>query len=286
MALELCVLASGSGGNCTVVRTPAGVMLIDAGLGPRTAAGRLKGTGVSVNDVSALCLTHLDRDHFNPNWLPTLIRRRIPVYCHLECAMDLLRTAGPVADDVAPLLRPFEDLPVEPLPGLTVQPISLAHDCEGSIGYLMEGFGGRIGYATDLGRVTDELVECFEGVDVLALESNYDRTMQLNSGRPWFLRQRIMGGRGHLSNDEALAAIKRILSGSAQRYGKLPAHIVLLHRSRQCNCPDVLRDLFSRDARIAPRLVLAEQLERTEWLQAVAQYERPLLGEQMALAWG
>src|SRR5947209_10893150 len=91
--MELCVLASGSSGNCAAVRTPAGVLLIDAGLGPRMAAERLKGTGVSVADVSAVCLTHLDRDHFNPNWVGTWARQRVRIFCHAIRAGDLLRLA-------------------------------------------------------------------------------------------------------------------------------------------------------------------------------------------------
>ena len=74
MAIELCVLASGSGGNCTVVRAPRGVMLIDAGIGPRIAATRMNGTGIRVADVSAICLTHLDRDHFGLSWVSTVVR--------------------------------------------------------------------------------------------------------------------------------------------------------------------------------------------------------------------
>ena len=74
MSVEICVLASGSMGNSTVVRSAGGVILIDAGLGPRTTAQRLEGTGLRVADVSAICLTHLDRDHFNLNWTATLVR--------------------------------------------------------------------------------------------------------------------------------------------------------------------------------------------------------------------
>src|SRR3954471_13828298 len=94
MSVELCVLASGSLGNCTVVRSPAGVVLIDAGLGPRQVAQRVAGTGVSVSDITAICLTHLDRDHFNPNWLPTIARRDIRVYCHVDKAHDVLALAA------------------------------------------------------------------------------------------------------------------------------------------------------------------------------------------------
>ena len=65
---------------------------------------------------------------------------------------------------------------------------------------------------------------------------------------------------------------------------RLPRHIVLLHRSRECNCPKLLRKLFERDNRIASRLTLAEQFARSEWLRM--RPVKPLVGEQLALAWG
>ena len=64
----------------------------------------------------------------------------------------------------------------------------------------------------------------------------------------------------------------------------MPAHIVLLHRSRECNCPKLLREMFSQDPRIAARLTLSEQFERTDWLRPVV--VQPSIGEQLALQWG
>ena len=81
MSMELCVLASGSSGNSSVIRTANGAFLIDCGIGPRILGGRLNGTGVSLSQVAAVCLTHLDRDHFNPIWTPTFIARQIRVFC-------------------------------------------------------------------------------------------------------------------------------------------------------------------------------------------------------------
>src|SRR5690348_11619671 len=92
MAVELCVLASGSGGNCTILRTPTGVMLIDAGIGPRVTATRMNGTGVRVSDVSAICLTHLDRDHFGLSWVNTILRHDIHVFCHASRVADMSKT--------------------------------------------------------------------------------------------------------------------------------------------------------------------------------------------------
>lgn len=290
MSVEVCVLASGSAGNCTVVRTPGGVMLIDAGIGPTTAAMRMNGTGVAVADVAAICLTHLDRDHINCNWTGTILRRRVRVFCHALRVGDLVRLAlGPrpeaeVERRFYSLVTTFDADCFEPLPGLTLRSLPLAHDRLGSHGFVIEGYGCRVGYATDLGRVPHTLLEDFADLDLLAIESNYDRQMQLDSPRPWFLKNRIMGGAGHLSNEQAFDAVRTILNRCEARGTRIPGHIVLLHRSRQCNCPQRLRRLFGRDARIGPRLVLAEQYERSQWLRPRG--GEALAGEQLQLAWG
>lgn len=281
MALELCVLASGSSGNCAVVRTPAGVMLLDAGIGPHIVAQRLNGTGVRVADVAAICLTHLDSDHFSPTWVQTIIRRGLCVFCHATCVEELLA----IAQDplIAPCLRPFSKDCFETLDGIFVRPIALVHDAEGSHGFVVEGFGRRLGYATDLGHVPDHLIEHFIDLDVLALESNYDPRMQEQSSRPVFLKRRIMGGAGHLSNQQAFEAIRRMLEAAERKSIAFPSHIVLLHRSRQCNCPKIVRRLFCSDPRIESRLTLAEPFSRTQWLSAPG---RPVAaGEQLLLAW-
>ena len=119
-------------------------------------------------------------------------------------------------------------------------------------------------------------------VDVLAIESNYDPEMEMNSSRPWFLKKRIMGGKGHLSNEQAFAAVRSILDRCQADCRALPQHIVLLHRSRECNCPKLLRKLFETDRRIGSRLTLAEQFERTGWL--TIRERKALAGEQLALA--
>jgi hypothetical protein len=134
--------------------------------------------------------------------------------------------------------------------------------------------------------VPEALFAEFCDLDVLALESNYDHRMQVESPRPWFLKRRIMGGWGHLSNQQAFDAVRMIFNRCEAVGARLPAHLVLLHRSRECNCPELLRKLFSRDARVAPRLVLAEQYERTPWLGARPRGFDAVTGQQLQLAWG
>lgn len=284
--LQLCVLASGSSGNCAAVRTPGGaVVLVDAGIGPRVVAQRLAGSGAAVADVAAVCLTHLDRDHINSGWFGTLGRRGVPVYCHASRVADVLVLG--FRHGVKLDVRPFGDDAFEPAAGLSATPLSFDHDAAGSHGFLLAGFGGRAGYATDLGHVPPALVDRFceaGGVGVLAIESNYDQRMQIDSTRPWFLKRRIMGGRGHLSNAQAFDAVRRVFNRCQAQGGRPPAHVVLLHRSRQCNCPELLRALFAADKRIGPRLTLAEQDSPTPWLRAAR--DEPAAGEQLMLAWG
>jgi len=288
VSLELCILASGSSGNASVLRTPTGALLIDAGIGPRTCAKRLAGTGTTITDISAILLTHLDRDHFSPTWLRTILANNICIFCHESRREEILRHLAFLAIDnqnskLENLLRSFNGHPFSPLPDLHVHPFHLAHDELGSHGFVLDGFNSRIGYATDLGHVPDHLFHHFRNLDVLALESNYDAQMQLASARPYFLKQRIMGGAGHLSNDQALSAIRQILDHAQSTGARLPSHIVLLHRSRQCNCPKLLHKLFSKDPRIASRLTLAHQYERSEWLRPCEVKPKP--HEQLTLAW-
>jgi phosphoribosyl 1,2-cyclic phosphodiesterase len=296
MSLDLCILASGSSGNCSVVRTQRGVVLIDGGLGPRTVERRLVDTGVRLDSIAGVCLTHLDRDHLNANFVTWLSRRQLAVFCHAEKVDALRRLAR--RQTCALNVQPFGDEPFEPVDGLKVQAVPLAHDAEGSHGFLLSvteqraGPDGRpprahrIGFATDLGRVPPDLLDRLceaGGLDVLAIESNYCPQLQLASGRPAFLKQRIMGGAGHLSNLQAFNAVRQVMDRHERLGHELPASVVLLHRSRDCNCPDVVRTLFGRDARIASRLVLAEQGAATGWLRTRSGVAPP---QQMVFGWG
>ena len=161
------------------------MLLIDAGIGPRTFGKRLDGTGVRPTDIAALCLTHLDGDHFSPLWAATLRHLNIPVYCHAN-KVDGLALCAP---DLVPLIRPFNVAAFSPIDGLTCDPIHFAHDRLGSHGFVFDSPGYRIGYATDLGHVPPHFFDRFRDLDCIALESNYDTQMQADSGRPEFLKR-------------------------------------------------------------------------------------------------
>ncbi len=248
----LSVLSSSSGGNCTLLRVHDGHrfrhILIDLGLSPRRTREMMSLFGLALKDVDAALLTHMDQDHLHPGWLAPQ-GKASPLR---EDAAMLVHEAHFHAARGASLHRPnlralaganearhlFSDLPAPAcgLPaGLIVSAVLGAHDKEGAASFrLTMPTGASLGFATDIGRVTKELVDLCAGVDVLAIESNYCPQMQAASSRPEFLKRRIMGGAGHLSNQETIAAVRAI---------EPKRHVVLLHLSRQCNTPELVAGL-------------------------------------------
>ena len=262
-SLDVCVLGSGSGGNCTVIQYQNQAMLLDAGLGPVTISRRLSQAKNCLQHIKAIVITHLDQDHFRPTWIKTMVGWQIPLYIHQWHIPELQRLPYAATLLTSGLVRGFTGK-FSPIENLEFTPIHLKHDEQGTFGYRIDSQVGSIGFATDMGHVPEELIQKFTHVDLLAMESNYDPAMQQMSGRPEFLKRRVMGKAGHLSNEQAFTAIQRIDRRSNDGY---PKHIVLLHRSQQCNLPEKIHEVFSADESIAKRLVLTDQKQRSKWFK-------------------
>ncbi len=261
-AMRLCVLGSGSGGNCTVLQHRGRTLLIDAGFGPVTTARRMRQARLDPTAIDAVVLTHLDRDHFRPAWLRRLPPTATRLFLHRWHADELARLDRAAHTLDAGLVQPFADEPFEPWPGLTVSTLRLQHDRQGTIGYRFDADGASVGYATDLGHAPPALIDHLAGVDLLCLESNYDEHMTLHSLRPTFVNRRNLSDSGHLSNDQAFDAVRHIADASPRGN---PRHVLLMHRSRQCNHPMKVRRVFERDPVLARRVTLTEQRRRTRW---------------------
>jgi phosphoribosyl 1,2-cyclic phosphodiesterase len=226
------------------------IVLLDAGLSPRRVREGLLHRCPPGTELGAILLTHLDGDHWHRGWSAQLARRGVPVLLRAAhyagaLALGIPRACLHVVEGEASLGE-----------HLRVRAVRTPHDEHGSTAFIIDTPAGRIGWATDLGSVHDELVEALTGVDLLGLECNYDEALQRESPRPWHLKQRIMGGHGHLSNDQAMDALDRIRAVAD------PAAIGLLHLSRDCNCPHLVsRLLASRHTDLAARTVIARRSE-------------------------
>ncbi|MFG0284220.1 MAG: MBL fold metallo-hydrolase [Phycisphaerales bacterium JB039] len=244
----LCVLASGSAGNCSIVHSPgAGVWLIDLGLSPRRTRRALQAAGLDLGDIRAALLTHPDHDHLHPGW-----SRAWPAGAPIAIHQGHLgRARGRLPRARFDVFEQQLDLGAAGRAAAALGP----HDTDGAAVFRLElGPAGSLGYATDIGRCDRPLLRLLGGVDTLAIESNNCPRLQAISGRPALVIDRIVGGAGHLSNQQCHDAVRAI----APR-----ARVVLLHLSRDCNHPALARRLHHG----APyELVLSSQSRSTPWL--------------------
>jgi phosphoribosyl 1,2-cyclic phosphodiesterase len=246
MGLRFTVLASGSGGNASLVQTDGFGVLIDAGLGPRLLGSRLKAAGLSWDAVRAVLLTHTHSDHWKDATLALLARRAVPFYCHPD-HHTVLRTYSDafLALGAAGLVRSFTTGEhFELAPGLRCLPLPVRHDGGATFGFRLEaapdllGQAPALGYVADLGCWDEDLAAGLAGVDLLAVEFNHDVGMQYASGRMPRLIERVLGDEGHLSNEQAAGLVRAVLERSPAGRAQ---HLVQLHLSRDCNRPALAR---------------------------------------------
>lgn len=237
MAVRLISLGSGSHGNTTLVEFGERRVLVDAGLAARTLASRLTALQIPPTSIQALLLSHEHHDHargaerFSRSY-------GVRVWCPrvtLE-ALDLspvhLAGWGP--------LEPGRK--TEIVPGIIVDPFVVPHDAVCPLGFVLEGEGGRVGIATDLGQATTLVVQRLRGCQLLLIESNHDDDLLLRGRYPWSLKQRVGGRLGHLSNDEAADLVHRTVDPGCRG-------VVLAHLSERNNTPQLAREATRRALR-------------------------------------
>ncbi|HYV37511.1 MAG TPA: MBL fold metallo-hydrolase [Gemmataceae bacterium] len=246
MGLRFSVLASGSSGNASLIEADGFGVLLDAGLGPRQLASRLKAIGRDWHDIHAMLLTHTHSDHWNDRVFATLQRHNIPLFCHADHHIAL-RGGSPAFTELrdAGYVRGYEMAQSFQLSRtMTCTPLPVKHD-ETTCGFRFEAtmdlFGRpqTLAYAADLGCWTADLADALANTDILALEFNHDEFLERTSRRNPALIKRVLGDRGHLSNAQAADLLREILKRSEP--GR-PQHVVQLHLSRQCNRPAMAAD--------------------------------------------
>ncbi len=228
--MRLCSIASGSSGNCVYVGSDTTHLLMDVGIsGKRTEAG-LAELGLTMKDIDAICITHEHADHISG--LGVLSRKYgVPVYATrgtLE-AIRQMSSLGRIDDSLFRVVTPDERCIIK---DISLYPVRTSHDAADPVAYRIDHDGRRIGILTDLGCYTDYTVECLRNLDLLYLEANHDVHMLQVGPYPYYLKQRILGERGHLSNETAGKLLSRLLHDNMQA-------IVLGHLSKENNLPEL-----------------------------------------------
>lgn len=228
MSLKICVLASGSRGNCTFISTPSTRILIDAGISGRETIRRLGLLGVAVEEIDAILVGHEHTDH--TTGLPVLAGRHgRPVYLNRPTADA---AAGKL--EKARSIRIFTNGQAWEIGDLTILPFSVFHDAQDPVGFVIHRGPHSVTVVTDLGMPTRLVKERLKGARVVILEANHDPDLLMNGNRPWSLKQRIKSSQGHLSNDAAAKLLAEETDGTL-------TDVFLAHLSRDCNHPEEAR---------------------------------------------
>ncbi|RYX88871.1 MAG: MBL fold metallo-hydrolase [Comamonadaceae bacterium] len=232
--LRLKNLGSGSTGNATVIEvggSPGCRVLVDCGLGIRNLATRLAEAGLLIADLDAIFITHEHSDHIGCARAVAL-KHRIPVW------MSEGTYLGMREPDMDGLLRVAHDGEPIDLGYLQMTPFAVPHDAHEPLQLTCTDGASKIGVVTDLGHATPHVIAHLQGCNAILLECNHDPDMLANSPYPWFLKNRISGDYGHLSN-AAAADIVRAVCHDRLKY------LVAAHLSEQNNHPDLARAVMS-----------------------------------------
>lgn len=247
MSLFITSLNSGSNGNCYYIGTENDAVLIDAGISCRETEKRMERLGLSLQKVRAIFISHEHSDHIRG--LTVLSKKyNIPVYITpATCRSGRL--------ELQPhLVHTFESYTGVEIGGLTVIPFPKIHDAADPHSFILTGNGVRIGVFTDLGACCERLVHHFSQCHATFLEANYDADMLENGNYPPHLKHRIRGGKGHLSNVEALEMFK----AHKPHY---MSHVLLSHLSADNNSPELVETLFREHAGDTEIIVASRHVE-------------------------
>jgi phosphoribosyl 1,2-cyclic phosphodiesterase len=246
--MKLWMLGSGSSGNAVLVQAGGDRILIDAGFGPRTLAGRLKVAHTKPDAIDACFLTHEHSDHI-AGVGKAMAKWGWPVFA----SAGTLR--GAELDGLG--VKPLACGSSVTLANMTVESVRTSHDARESAGYVVTDIrsGVRAAVFYDFGYVSAAVRAACADVDVLVMESNHDDRMLRAGPYPPWLQARIASRTGHLSNHAAADFISRSVSRTL-------SHVVLAHLSERCNSPRVALETVGtplRKTRFRGRLTAARQ---------------------------
>jgi phosphoribosyl 1,2-cyclic phosphodiesterase len=248
MSLFVSSLASGSNGNCYYIGNEQEAVLVDVGISCRELEKRMMRQGLNIQKLKAIFISHEHTDHIAG--LRSVVKKyKLPVYISTS---TLVHSGMPVERD-----RYF-NLGIDPVRvgSLTVIPFSKIHDAADPYSFVISCNGVNVGVFTDIGYACQRVREYFSQCHAAFLETNYDREMLMKGNYPWSLKKRISGGKGHLSNDQALELFLNYNSGHL-------SHLFLSHLSKNNNTPQLVEDLFRSNSRDTT-VVLASREQETE----------------------
>ena len=229
--MRVCAIASGSSGNCVYVGHGSAHLLVDAGISGKRIEQALESIGSAAGELKGILITHEHSDHIQG--IGVLARRYgIPLYGTAETLCGMLKgktNIGRIPEELLHEVKPEETLWFD---GLIAKAHSVSHDAANPVCYTFEADGKKAAMVTDLGMYDKSILDAVSDAEILYLESNHDVNMLMVGTYPYYLKQRILGERGHLSNDTAAKLLCEVLHPGLK-------HVILAHLSKENNLPEL-----------------------------------------------
>lgn len=226
--IRFSVLCSGSTGNAIYVETEQAKVLIDAGVSGKQITNSLADIGVDAKELDALLVTHEHSDHVRG--VGVMARKyNLPVYATAGTWDGMGKYVGDISHEQR------HDFNIEDglsFGDMQIESFAISHDANEPVGFCFYNAGTKLALATDLGYVSDRVKRQIEDADALIFESNHDVEMLRMGPHPWNVKKRILGDKGHLSNEMAGDALTEVLSGNSR-------DVYLAHLSPDNNMPEI-----------------------------------------------
>lgn len=251
--MKICVLASGSKGNSSYIETNQTKSLVDIGMSAGYIAKSLKNIGVNPSDIQRIFITHTHTDHIAG--LKVFLKKYHPtVYLTEKMEKEL-------GFDIDDKVYIDEDVSIA---DLDVDVVKTSHDAADSNGYVFSSLNKSIVYITDTGYIHVKNFDKLKNKSVYVFESNHDIRMLKEGKYPYYLQQRILSDKGHLSNKDSAYYLSEFIGDNTEK-------IILIHLSEENNKPEValktlLDTLEKKNIRI-PDIEIAMQKESTELIE-------------------
>ncbi|MBA4168272.1 MAG: MBL fold metallo-hydrolase [Chitinophagaceae bacterium] len=235
MPVFITSLNSGSNGNCYYVGNENEAILVDVGISCREVERRMQRLGLDMHKLRAIFISHEHSDHIS-GLAVTANKYKLPVYI----TGQTFRSAGLRIGNE--LVISFNAVLPVVIGNLSVKAFQKYHDATDPHSFVVSSSSGvSVGVFTDIGNPCKELVYHFRQCHAAFLESNYDEEMLMNGKYPYFLKKRIRGGLGHLSNAQAFQLF-------VDHRPEYMTHLLLAHLSKENNCPKLVEELFRSNA--------------------------------------
>lgn len=253
--MKVCVLSSGSGGNCTLIESGKTKILVDLGTSSLYAEKRLREINIEPEEIDGIFITHTHVDHIKG------IKVFLKKYnTKLYLSEIILKE---IYNEIKPQNYEIIDSEIN-LNDFNVTMFKISHDTEDANGFIFESNGRSVVYVTDTGYLNIRNHKLLTNRNMYVFESNHDVEMLMNGNYPYHIKQRILGDKGHLSNKDSAYYLSKFVGNNTKC-------VILAHLSKDNNTKELaletLQDCLKKCNKDVEKILIAEQDKRTELIE-------------------